>query len=217
MIFTASYFCPQNHHGKLISISRSNPKQFTRIPKLQFFSPSKDLLAWWKKSAQTDTDWENYQDRFFAQIDNDWVRISHWLDKDHSTGDITLLCWEKPGEYCHRNDVGDIIAARLPEFFGGKDVPHSFIEKQVLACNKKGLPVRCNRITYTKEQCDLFDGGFTLYKLWLGKKELCLDTETGTRNILGQLLNPTYSTKWFEGYGLGSQELELIGHRSFKK
>ncbi|NEP60439.1 MAG: hypothetical protein F6K31_26130 [Symploca sp. SIO2G7] len=46
---------------------------------------------------------------------------------------------------------------------------------------------------------------------------MSFDTEIGTRNILGQLLDPTYSAKWFERYGLGSQELELIGYYSLKK
>lgn len=37
MIYTASYFQPENHHGKLISISRSEPKGFKVDGKLGLF------------------------------------------------------------------------------------------------------------------------------------------------------------------------------------
>ena len=48
MLYTASYFEPQRHHGKLISISRSIPQNFRINSRLEFFIPSADLLRDWK-------------------------------------------------------------------------------------------------------------------------------------------------------------------------
>lgn len=207
MIYTASYFNTSTHHGKLISVSRSNPKEFARIPKLGFFAPSKDLLDWWKKSAQTESDWQNYQDRFFDEtIDANFDAIAQWINQPHRY-DITLLCWEKPRAWCHRNDVGDLIANRLPHLWGGFDVPLTPVEQMVLDCRNKGLEVRCDRLNFIEED-------FSLYHVKLGKKDLGQWTDTGIQHILSQLLNPTQPIRWLKELGI---DLEVIGHPSLKR
>jgi len=199
MIYTASYFSFRHHHGKLISVSRSNPKKFAKIPKLNFFTPSKELLAWWKKSGKTDRDWDNYRDRFFEEtIDPNFDKIQNWINQKHRF-DITLLCWEKPGEYCHRNDVGELIAVKLPNLWGGFDVPLTHVEQMVLDCRDKGLDVRCDRLN--------FDDGFSLYNVKLNKKDLGNWTESSVQCLLWQMVNPTNPSKWFDSFYIDKKEL----------
>lgn len=201
MIYTASYFNLSTHHGKLVSVSRSNPKEFARLPKLSFFTPSKELLDWWKKSAQTESDWQNYRDRFFDEtIDGNFAAIAQWLSQPHRY-DVTLLCWEKPGELCHRNDVGELLANRLPHLWGGFDQPLTRVEQMALDCRGKGLEVRCDRLNFAEDD-------FSLYHVKLGKKDLGQWTETGTQNVLSQLLNPTNPVKWFKELGIDLAAIE---------
>lgn len=189
MIYTASYFHPEHHHGKLVSVSRSNPKEFVRIPRLDFFAPSKDLLSWWKKSSQADGDWEDYQSAFFDELDANFQQIDDWIEKAPVQHDITLLCWEHPGDRCHRNDVGQLIAARAFHLWGGFDVPLTQVEQLVLKCNQAEKKARCDRLTTSVY-------GFFLHQLWLGKKDLGIYTEAGALGLLAQILEPTYSESW---------------------
>lgn len=128
MLYTASYFEPQNHHGELISISRSRPKNFQNIPTLEFFAPSQDLLNFWKDRSKTAATeelgkyWEEYQSGFLDLLCDRVDTIDRWLSALNSTRDYTLLCWEKAGDFCHRNDVGELLAARYTKLWGGFDV-----------------------------------------------------------------------------------------------
>lgn len=127
MLYTASYFEAQNHHGKLISISRSRPQNFN-IPTLDFLAPTQELLKFWKDVTKTAKPeelpkyWEQYQNRFLGLLGERMEKIDQWLSTIDPRQDYTLLCWEKAGEYCHRNDVGQLLAARAPELWGGFDV-----------------------------------------------------------------------------------------------
>lgn len=135
MLYTASYFEPQNHHGKLISISRSRPKNFTQLPTLDFFTPSQDLLNFWKDRSKSAAPvdavsrseelvgyWSEYQQGFLDLLNDRFEQVEEWLTSLNQNDHYTLLCWEKAGDYCHRNDVGELIAARQKELWGGFDV-----------------------------------------------------------------------------------------------
>jgi hypothetical protein len=65
VLYTASYFEPQRHYGKLISISRSIPKNFRVHSRLEFFIPSADLLRDWKAKRIGE---EEYTNRYREQI-----------------------------------------------------------------------------------------------------------------------------------------------------
>jgi hypothetical protein len=65
VIYTASYFEPNRHHGKLLSISRSIPQGFQVEGRLEFFIPSAALLQDWKKQRISKAE---YTDRYREQI-----------------------------------------------------------------------------------------------------------------------------------------------------
>jgi len=118
MIYTASYFKPKSHYGTLVCISRSAPTWFNADHSLSFFTPSTSLLRHWKKNQ----DESYYRERFREQIIENKVRVNSWLQELVPDQDQTLLCWEKPGEFCHRNLVGLLVAKYRPDCWGGADL-----------------------------------------------------------------------------------------------
>ena len=48
MLYAASYFEPQHHHGLKIAVSRTIPRSFKVNGSLLFLAPNSDLLNDWK-------------------------------------------------------------------------------------------------------------------------------------------------------------------------
>jgi hypothetical protein len=137
VLYTASYFEPQRHHGKLISISRSIPQNFRVHGRLEFFIPSTDLLRDWKVKR---IDEAEYTNRYREQIKANLKPIKAWLERLDTREDQTLLCWEKSGmdetlkrwqetgkwdeerPFCHRNLVIKLVEEFRPDCYGGQDV-----------------------------------------------------------------------------------------------
>jgi hypothetical protein len=137
MIYTASYFETNRHHGQLISISRSIPKWFRVDGRLEFFIPSADLLRDWKGKR---IDEAEYTNRYREQIKANLKLIKAWLERLDPKEDQTLLCWEKSGinetlkrwqqmgkwqqerPFCHRNLAIKLVEKYRPDCYGGQDV-----------------------------------------------------------------------------------------------
>ena len=136
MIFTASFFKPETHHGALIPISRSVPSQYKALNgkhSLQaLLSPSAALLKEWKKQEkQHKTTGQNfpndevtrqYTTQYSEEIRANKDAILQYLLQLDSTKDETWLCWEAPGEFCHRNLAYELAVKVRPDCLGGKDI-----------------------------------------------------------------------------------------------
>ncbi|KAI9129387.1 DUF488 family protein [Acaryochloris sp. CCMEE 5410] len=118
-IYSASYFEPQNHHGSLISISRSHPRSFKVDAWLSFLAPSQRLLDDWKHNQLNE---EEYTDRYRQELQQSWPQVNSWLTSLTAERDCTLLCWEKAGEFCHRNLAMKAIRKHRPDCYGGCDI-----------------------------------------------------------------------------------------------
>ncbi len=136
MIYTASYFQPKNHHGQVISISRSTPKGITVDGSLPFLAPPADLLRDWDstKKAGNPMPWEEYTARYKVHFARGLAEFKTWLSTLTPDQDVTLCCWEKAGDNCHRNLVGIAVQKFAPELWGGADVPK--VEQQTM-----GIPI----------------------------------------------------------------------------
>jgi uncharacterized protein YeaO (DUF488 family) len=119
-IYTASYFEPKHHHGKLISISRSIPKNFAVQEQLFLLAPSRSLLDDWKTGS---IDPQQYTSQYRKELLPNLPKIQQWLNAIDSADDFTLLCWERAGEFCHRNLAIKLVEKFRPDCFGGCDVP----------------------------------------------------------------------------------------------
>ncbi len=142
-IYTASYFCPQHHHGTLIAISRSVPKGFVVEQRLPMFAPSKALLEDWKAGGLDEV---QYTDRFREELRPRLGLIRDWLNAVQSGEAMTLLCWERPGEFCHRNLILKLIRKFRPECWGGADVPAVVSDRPIGTAGAKPMviaPLQC--------------------------------------------------------------------------
>lgn len=119
MLYTASFFEPQYQNGKLLSISRSIPSCVKVNGELPFFIPTADLLA---DREALKIDALAYTERYRMQIRSNWREIKAWLDSLNPLVHITLLTWQKKGEFCHRNLIAKLVQKYRPECFGGCDV-----------------------------------------------------------------------------------------------
>lgn len=137
MIYTASYFEPNRHHGQLLSISHSIPQGFRVDGRLEFLVPGVDLLRGWKEKLIGE---EEYTNRDREQIKANFKAIKAWLSNLNPKKDMTLLCWERSGidetlkrweetgqwheerPFCHRNLAIKLVQRFRPDCYGGTDV-----------------------------------------------------------------------------------------------
>lgn len=111
MIKTKSIYAPKsNGDGIRILITRHYPRG---VKKEHFdkwireLSPSKDLLTEYKKG---DLNWKKFQTTFVKQMNNTQSKeILSSLANVAKNKNITLLCYEKDGENCHRHIIQNLI------------------------------------------------------------------------------------------------------------
>jgi uncharacterized protein YeaO (DUF488 family) len=116
MIYTSHYSGRQI--GKSISISLRPPKGCSSFDPLPLFAPSEGLLKFWKSSDKDDAAQQKYSEIFREEMAIKDQFIDLWLGRIKE--DLTLNCYEKSGEFCHRYIVGEIIKSKKPELWGGE-------------------------------------------------------------------------------------------------
>ncbi len=112
VVRTKSVFLPRNNEdGYRILITRFYPRG---VPSKNFdewtttLSPNPELLFAYKQGK---IGWDTFAHEFLTQLKNDAscleaIQTLHELSENE---DITLLCFEKDGNPCHRHLVRDII------------------------------------------------------------------------------------------------------------
>ncbi|YAF99011.1 MAG: hypothetical protein AB3A66_28865 (plasmid) [Nodularia sp. CChRGM 3473] len=107
--------------GEPVSISLFPPKGW-KGKHLPLFAPTPELLSWWKSSAKDPAAQMEYKRQFHEILDSRQQLIKLWVSKQKDNlADITLLCYEKTGYFCHRHQVGEeVVQKYLPELWGGE-------------------------------------------------------------------------------------------------
>ncbi|MEJ1930563.1 DUF488 family protein [Nostoc sp. NIES-2111] len=198
MIFTSYY--RGEIKGEAVSISLYPPKGWNG-KHLPLFAPTPELLQWWKSSAKDAIAQEEYKRRYREILDSRQQLIGLWVGKQKDKPvDMTLCCFEKTGEFCHRHQVGEeVIQVYLPDFWGGEigatrpqmkivqggknNHPRTF-PTQVLVlidkCHGAGFPVVCDRLA-----C-----GY--YRVSLHGEDLGVWSELGVLSVLSGLQHEFY-------------------------
>lgn len=99
MIYT-SYFANQRKlaHLKKVSISRFPPKWFQADEYALELAPSKELLNEYKNGNVSDEEYDEiYKQETLSKLNPE--------DIFHKYDGAVLLCYEKTGDFCHRNIV----------------------------------------------------------------------------------------------------------------
>lgn len=105
-----SYFANLKNIKNPVSISRYPPKWYTG-PQYKLLAPSDQILKACKLNQITD---EEYTKRFNEEILKPLSAEKVHKDLVSKFGeDVALLCFEKPGDFCHRRLVADWFKAEL--------------------------------------------------------------------------------------------------------
>ena len=109
---TKSIFAPiDEDDGHRILITRFYPRGVRKThfdEWLTSLSPRPDLLFGYKNGEMN---WDSFKDSFIKQLkgDLDSLEAIHTINDLSKTSEVTLLCFEKSGNPCHRHIVRDIV------------------------------------------------------------------------------------------------------------
>ena len=100
-----SYFGKSGQHSRAVSIAGRSPKDFEGR-EYKKLAPE----YWFFKKYKLDGDAEFYTQQYQAEVLDqlDAKEVLRDLGED-----AVLLCWEKPGEFCHRHLVAKWLKEKL--------------------------------------------------------------------------------------------------------
>ncbi len=115
MIYTASFYAPDNWVGQVYRVSRAHPRgRRVEWETLPFFYPERDLLRAYRDG---DVDFDGLGDRYCQGLNHKYETLpefQNWLSGVSTLGDFTLLCFERSGEPCHRRVLAQWLLERIP-------------------------------------------------------------------------------------------------------
>ena len=115
MLYTASFYAPQNWVGAVYRVSRQHPRgRRTQWGILPFLYPDRELLRAYRNS---EIDFEGLGTAYLRGLNTrleDWPEFREWLGRLPTLGDFTLLCFEAQGEPCHRRVLAQWLLDQVP-------------------------------------------------------------------------------------------------------
>ena len=120
MLYTASFYNPEDWVGRACRVSRQHPRgrrvQWENLP---FLYPARELLRAYRNGQ---IDFSQLGEEYLKGLEQgveDLVEMREWISSVPSLGDFTLLCFERAGEPCHRRVLADWLLERVPSLEAG--------------------------------------------------------------------------------------------------
>ena len=113
-VYTASFYDPQDWVGRVYRVSRAHPRgRKTQWETLPLLYPPRNLLQAYRAG-----------DIGFADLERDYVagletaigqagELEEWLSTVPSMDQLTLLCFERAGQACHRRVLARWLQERV--------------------------------------------------------------------------------------------------------
>ena len=121
MIYTASFYDPQDWVGKAYRVSRAHPRgrkaQWDTLP---FLYPPRELLTAYRAS---EIDFEAFVTEYRRGLDTGYLertQFRDWIKNIPTLGDFTLLCFERGAKECHRRPLAQWLLERAPSVKPGE-------------------------------------------------------------------------------------------------
>jgi uncharacterized protein YeaO (DUF488 family) len=115
MLYTASYYDPQDWVGQPYRVSRAHPRgRKTQWGTLSFLYPPLELLRAYRDGQ---IDFDALSSAYRRNLDEKFLvdyRFRKWLENLPSSGDVTLLCFERGDDPCHRRVAAHWLRERVP-------------------------------------------------------------------------------------------------------
>lgn len=121
MLYTASFYDPQDWVGQPYRISRAHPRgrtvQWETLPCL--YPPLELLRSLRGGEIDFDAFTQAYRENLDQKVPVDFL-LRRWLERLPTLGDVTLLCFERGDDPCHRRPAAQWLQERLPELALGE-------------------------------------------------------------------------------------------------
>ncbi|MFB3119591.1 MAG: DUF488 family protein [Stenotrophomonas maltophilia] len=121
MLYTASFYAPDNWEGMRYRVSRSHPRgRRTQWDTLPFLYPARDLLVAYRAG---ELDFAGLSAEYRSSLDlrhHESAELQEWLSKVQDLGDFTLLCFEREGQPCHRLVLAEWLLGQTPGLVLGR-------------------------------------------------------------------------------------------------
>ena len=115
MLFTASYYDPQDWVGQPYRVSRAHPRgRKAEWETLSFLYPLLELLRAYRDG---NLDFDGLGIAYRRNLDEKLLvdyRLRKWLEQLPTLGDATLLCFERGEVPCHRRVAARWLKERVP-------------------------------------------------------------------------------------------------------
>lgn len=115
MLYTASYYDPQDWVGQPYRVSRAHPRgRKTQWETLSFLYPPLELLRAYRDGQ---LDFDALSGKYRHNLDEKLLvdyRLRKWLEQLPSQGDVTLLCFERGEDPCHRRVAAQWLWEHVP-------------------------------------------------------------------------------------------------------
>ena len=116
VIYTASFYDPQDWMGRLYRVSRAHPRgRKTQWETLPLLYPPRELLRAYRAG---DIGFTDFQQDYLAELEAVVALpreggLQEWLDAVPSLDQFTLLCFERAGQACHRRVLARWVQERV--------------------------------------------------------------------------------------------------------
>ena len=115
MLYTASFYVPEDWQGQPYRVSRGHPRgRKTQWGTLPFLYPSRGLLQAYQSGDMDFAGLETEYRGELASSRGDSPEFQAWLDRTPSQGDFTLLCFERAEQPCHRRILAQWLLETVP-------------------------------------------------------------------------------------------------------
>ena len=116
MLTLASWYQRENWRGKPLRISRyagrgmkKSQYEWGVVPCLV---PDWELVTAYRSGRLSE---EDYPVAYRRGLEQSWAEVEAWLASLSPDEDVTLLCHEREGQFCHRRLVGELVKRYRPD------------------------------------------------------------------------------------------------------
>ena len=121
MLYTASFYDPEDWIGRRYRVSRAHPRgRRTQWETVPFLYPARELLRAYRTG---DLDFHDLSREYKQALDvafDQSSQFQEWALGLPSSGDTTLLCFEREDKPCHRRLAARWLLERVPGLTAGE-------------------------------------------------------------------------------------------------
>ncbi len=120
MLYTASFYSPEDWIGQAYRVSRQHPRgRRTQWETLPFLYPAREILSAYRGGG---IDFPTLAAEYRRGLDEGYQGLPEfreWVASIPSLDDFTLLCFERAGQPCHRLELARWLLERVPSLMLG--------------------------------------------------------------------------------------------------